>query len=457
MLNIVEILKGVETATNEAKLSASAAASSAGEAKAAEESAAAMALRVSTEGLILLNQAAKMIVNTDVDQIAQTEWKSPSQGAVIHGGTLTCKQPRLAYAPEDSLKHSTFWMTSDEAGENVIYPMHTEAGLSHELKIHLMKPNTTYFAFSNQTTDKGAVSRKTTPLKLVTADVLQFIKPPVINAPQAGTEVMWNGVKVVIAPPVVEPGGTLQQDKIEVKFSVNGVEQPIVTVNAAQAYVDLPTLARKADIDLQVRVYDRLRGRSDWSEVREFRTKNVEHGMRVDGGIALGNPDGSPYTYVDGKHGFNVIPPDESVYGNSYFFLDYWKSVPLPGISSAQQKDPNSGVSNTERLMQSDVLNYHSDVRSEKGSYPAIHCANLVYEGCDDFFLMNKEELKDVMQYSGKFGLPVFSGEYHSSTNHAPYTYVGYFWAYNADNKTLFNKARNYSAKTIPCRRILID
>lgn len=59
-----------------------------------------------------------------------------------------------------------------------------------------------------------------------TTDKFQFIQAPVITAPQEDAEVMWSGLKLVIATPVVEQGGTLQQDKIEAEVSKNGKLYP---------------------------------------------------------------------------------------------------------------------------------------------------------------------------------------------------------------------------------------
>ena len=289
VLNIVEILRDVNAATGDARGSATAAAASADEAKefarlagVAHQSTLTekvrvrdegdkQVLRVSTEGLNLLHMAEQTIRNTDVDQIAQPEWESPVQNAVIHGGTLKCKAARLAYAPQDSLKHSSFWMTSDEAGENVVYPVHSEAGLSHELKIHLMKPNTTYYAFSNQTTDKGAVSRKTVPLKLTTADVLQFVAPPETLEPLEGQAYSGATMRMRLKPIVVDPSQPAQHTKTEyrVKFGDTEIIHKTITTNLLDE--KLPFLERLKDFVLEVRVYDEVRGWSGWTTVN-FKT-----------------------------------------------------------------------------------------------------------------------------------------------------------------------------------------
>ncbi|OBQ46461.1 hypothetical protein [Halodesulfovibrio spirochaetisodalis] len=275
VLNIVQILENVQTATANAQGSASAAAASADEARefarlAGVEHAALVAagdeqaLRISREGLVLLNQAASMLANTDVDQIARPSIVSHENGAVIHGGTLRASEARLAYAPQDSLKHTSFWMTSDEAGENVVYPVHTEAGLEHELRVHLMEPNTTYYAFCNQTTDKDEVSRAAVPVRLVTADVLQYIRIRDLSCFMTNGEVDPYYATLTFSNVTNESDEalTVQKTQVEVfRADEKIIEKEYVTSDHTNI---LPILPLATQLRLRVRVETAQRGWTEW-------------------------------------------------------------------------------------------------------------------------------------------------------------------------------------------------
>lgn len=213
-----------------------------------------------------------------VEQIAQPAIVSHKNGDIIHGGTLRASEPRLAYAPKDSLKHTLFWMCSDEAGEHVVYPVQTETGLEHELKVHLLQTNTTYYPFCSQETDKGAVSRTSAPLKLTTADVLQFVAPPTVLEPTEGGAVTGTKARLVLDTIVVDPSQPAQHTKTEYELkhtsTGNIIKTEVVTDSAKLREIPLPFMERLQDMELWVRVYDEVRG---WSgkTVVQFRTNEI--------------------------------------------------------------------------------------------------------------------------------------------------------------------------------------
>lgn len=139
-----------------------------------------------------------------------------------------------------------------------------------------------------------------------TSAQFQFIQAPQIIAPQQNSQVMWSGLKVVIATPVVEQGGTLQQDNIECEYKKGSGAAKTIRVDKGQLFVDLPTLDMNADHSARVRVHDKVRGWSGWSDWRVFRTKNLRNGMRIDGGRVLDM----------GNYSLLVAPPSTFKYGD---------------------------------------------------------------------------------------------------------------------------------------------
>jgi hypothetical protein len=222
-----------------------------------------------------------------------------------------------------------------------------------------------------------------------TSAQFQFIQAPQIIAPQQNSQVMWSGLKVVIATPVVEQGGTLQQDKIECEYKKGSEAVKTIRVDKAQLFVDLPTLERNADHSARVRVHDKVRGWSGWTDWRAFRTKNFGHGVRVDGGIAIGINENTPITYPDGKKGYSIFAPG-SVRVERKWGLEE-RVTELKSIYEISTKDPNTSKQNTDILWR---YNGVGDRNGTVGAPAANYCYNLNFEGCTDFQLPTKEELK---------------------------------------------------------------
>ncbi|MCT4626967.1 hypothetical protein [Halodesulfovibrio sp.] len=305
VLNIVDILRNVNAATGDARGSATAAAASATKAKESARQAEvahqaalvekervhaagneeftrvhdegdAQVLRITRESTAILETAAGLVPNTDVCQVAPPEWASPAYGATINGGSLKVHPARMAYSA-DTLAATTFWMCSDPEGTDVVYPRHTEVvtdennGLSHELHLHYLNTNTTYYPFCEQKSNKGAVSRVAAPLKVVTGDVLQFVAPPETLEPLEGQAYSGATMRMRLKPIVVDPSQPAQHTKTEyrVKFGDTEIVHKTITTNLLDE--KLPFLERLKDFVLEVRVYDKVRGWSGWSTVN-FKT-----------------------------------------------------------------------------------------------------------------------------------------------------------------------------------------
>lgn len=295
VLNIVEILRDVNAATGDARGSATAAAASADEAKefarlagVAHQSTLnekervhaegdAQVLRISQESTGILEAAAGMVPNTDVSQVAPPEWAAPEYGATIHGGTLKVHPARVAYS-SDSLASTTFWMCSDPEGKNIVYPRHTEVvtdendGLSHDLHIHYLTTNATYYPFCEQKSNKGAVSRVAAPLKVVTADVLQFIAPLVFSNISNGDTINGAGLHIQFDPITVDPSQAAQHVRTELRVLCNGKEHYHAVLTHGLLNIHIPYIDGLSSCVAEARAYDNVRGWSEWSRVT-FSTK----------------------------------------------------------------------------------------------------------------------------------------------------------------------------------------
>jgi hypothetical protein len=109
------------------------------------------------------------------------------------------------------------------------------------------------------------------------------------------------------------------------------------------------------------------------------------------GGTAIG-----PYDFADGQTGFLIVPPSstwltQTHYG--YYNIDM-TTLGLSSNLSPDWIDPNTGINNTQLL-----CTYNgSDEYTEPYNNPVHHCNNLVYDGCNDYFLPNKNELHFIYQ-----------------------------------------------------------
>ncbi|MCT4627939.1 hypothetical protein [Halodesulfovibrio sp.] len=219
---------------------------------------------------------AEKKVKLAADTIATPAIISHQNGAVTHGGILRASEPRLAYAPEDTLKCTAFWMCSDAEGKNIAYPVHKENGVEHNIRVHLLQTNKTYYAFCNQETDKGVVSLDSKAVRLATADVLQFIAPPVCTNIKDGDTIKVAGQAITFAQAVTDPSSPSAHTKTQVVVTFEGAEvfNYIETDPAKLLTITLPFFGSSRDVEIKSRFYDEVR---KWSE---YTVLNVTTRMR---------------------------------------------------------------------------------------------------------------------------------------------------------------------------------
>ncbi|OBQ52117.1 DUF1566 domain-containing protein [Halodesulfovibrio spirochaetisodalis] len=326
------------------------------------------------------------VVDVPVDAPAFT---SPANHATGIGETPTLTI--TAGSSDDTTKHHehTEFVISTDLLRTAVVVESGELGAVTSWKVPAEKLQTGSHLYLHARTKWGDTWSGWTTIDVFTTDLFQFIEAPTILAPQEGSEVMWTGLKAVIATPVIEEGGTLQQDKIEAEISKNGEVIHTETVNVGQKFVDLPTQERNTALTMRVRVHDAVRGWSAWSEVRAFRTKTVGNGARFDGGIAIS------HTFANGQQGYLIVAPASKRIQRQWGLRG--TNTSLTDITSASIKDPRTGAQNTAILCSS-PYNSMNDAYGSFGAPAAEYCDNLVFEGCNDFFLPNKDELARIIE-----------------------------------------------------------
>lgn len=319
--------------------------------------------------------------------------------------------------------------------------------------------NTNEHLYLHTCTQWGDTWSGWTTIDVFTSDQFQFIQAPTILAPQEGSEVMWSGLKAVIATPVIEEGGTLQLDKIEAEISKDGEVIHTETVNVGQTFVDLPTQERNTALTIRVRVHDAVRGWSVFSEVRAFKTKNIGHGARVDGGIAIGNTDGTPYEFADGESGWLVVIPGSQRRRLAWGL--YGKDTRLTNVDTSSDKDGCTGAHNTAVLCSGSYSGF-KDGQGSVGSPAATYCSRKIFEGYTDWFLPSKDELKLICQnkaaidtsdesVSGK--LSQLGDNYMWSSSE---DLSGSAWERRASTGECSHTYKYSLRWVVPCRRVII-
>ncbi len=194
---------------------------------------------------------------------------------------------------------------------------------------------------------------------------------------------------------------------------------------------------------------DSTRGWSAWVGGVPFITEVIGHGVRTDGGVAIG-----PHLCADGKVVWFIVAP------SSQRIKTQWGpttvNTGIEDLANDTYGDPNTGEANLEKIRAIDGPTF--------SQFPAFkHCADLSFEGCADYFLPNVDELRwvvaakeiiDAADDSGGNLFSVWKEHYWSSSENGAQAAFIRQPELGAAYSTWYNKGSNYYV--VPCRRQII-
>lgn len=408
-------------------------------------------LQTWTEGQLASEWSKPFVMTVHDVPINPPTITSPADNAQNIGETPTIViTPGSADNPDAVHDGTKITITNDPAGNDEV-ASYTAQGAVTSWKVPAGQIQTNKHLYIHaQTSWNGVWSPKVT-IDVFTSAQFTFIEAPKILAPQEGSEVMWSGLKCILAEPVIEAGGTLNHIKTNVEIYKGEELVENLEATANMRAVSIPDLERATDFTMRANFEDGDRGVSTWSDVRAFRTKNVGHGVRVDGGTAIGYPDGRPYSFADNRLGYMVVPPQSECIFSSWGLEDK-KIYSITRVGSRNGTDKETGEYKTKQL-----ASINHTYGASIGAVAARYCYNLSFEGCSDYFLPNMNELQ--IMYLNESLLEVsFGGNIWSSSIYDDF----HTWFFSSFEK-LFRSSnggapqRTWKYLVIPCRRILID
>ena len=154
---------------------------------------------------------------------------------------------------------------------------------------------------------------------------------------------------------------------------------------------DMSVIPRGSNYQLDARHVGQQVGPSEWSPAVTVEFPTVGHGIRVDGGIAIGDASGGVITFADGKKGYLVVTPASQRKASMKWGL-YSTDTTLANYTSSGFTDAKTGAQNTD-VLTSSTYSGINDGQGSVGAPAATYCQHLVFEGCTDFFLPNYNEM----------------------------------------------------------------
>jgi hypothetical protein len=376
---------------------------------------------------------------------------SPADNATGIGETPTITiNPGSADNPDAVHDGTKITITNDPTGNDEV-ASYTAQGAVTSWKVPAGQIQTNKHLYIHaQTSWNGVWSPKVT-IDVFTSAQFTFIEAPKILAPQEGSEVMWNGLKCVLAPPVIEAGGTLKHRKTIVEIYKGETKVQTVEATSNLLAVNILDLERATDFKMRAQFDDEDRGSSAWSDWRAFRTKNIGNGVRVEGGIAV------LHTFNNGQKGYLIVPPGSQRTHKNWG--QGGRDTSLYNISVRSRKDIHSGAYNTAVLCSS-AYSSHQDNYGNIGSPAAAHCNNFIFEGHSDFFLPNKQQLATIIANKN-----IIDAADETTGSKFSDIYTDYIWTssehsnFDAWNQRPKDGLQNYGSKNtqhwvIPCRAV---
>lgn len=152
-----------------------------------------------------------------------------------------------------------------------------------------------------------------------------------------------------------------------------------------------PAVVRGNSYKLDARHVGQQVGPSEWGPTVTVEFPTIGHGIRVDGGIAVGDSSGGLITFADGKKGYLVVTPASQRKASMKWGL-YSTDTTLANYTSSGFTDAKTGAQNTD-VLTSSTYSSVNDGQGSVGAPAATYCQNLEFEGCADFFLPNYNEM----------------------------------------------------------------
>jgi hypothetical protein len=377
---------------------------------------------------------------------------SPADNATGIGETPTITiTPGSADNPDAVHDGTKITITNDPAGKDEV-ASYTAQGAVTSWKVPAGQIQTNKHLYIHaQTSWNGVWSPKVT-IDVFTSAQFTFIEAPKILAPQEDSEVMWSGLKCILAAPVIEVGGTLKHTKTIVEVYKGETKVQTVEATSNLLAVALEELERNTAFKIRAQFDDDDRGLSAWSEMREFRTKASKHGERVDGGVLVGNIDGSSINFLDGKEGWILVAPPTTWARKQWYTTEDVDSI-LQNISNESRVDVQTGDENTHKL----VTNHGSAAQA------AYYCKKQVInvEGIPYYSLLNLNELAlvlsntELIDKAFNVASPKLSEIVHCWSSTEQIDWAAWVVYPGPNNKAWITNAHKKDGHwVIPCRRV---
>jgi hypothetical protein len=172
------------------------------------------------------------------------------------------------------------------------------------------------------------------------------------------------------------------------------------------------------------------------------------HGTTVAGGTAIG-----PHYFADGKVGYIVVP-DSSVWLSGklygYYEVETTDVLDMELCESNRSSDVNTGIVNTQQM----CTLTGDDYRTTPNDNAVHYCNDLVYDGCDDFFLPNVTEALFIYENKELLNITWDDFDFDALWTSSQYTSNKFTWAISASGDVEY-EYRYDPRGVIPIRRIV--
>jgi hypothetical protein len=313
----------------------------------------------------------------------------------------------------------------------------------------------------------GNVSLETT----ATAEVVNgYVVAPTLLSPVAGAKIGTTNCTFITS---AFSSFGLDDTHVSTDYRIRDMSGNVVylqnsTTDLITHITDMSEIPRGNNYQLDARHVGQQVGPSEYGPAVTVEFPTVMHGMRVAGGIAIGDASGDLFTFADGKKGYLVVTPASQRKASIKWGL-YGTDTTLPNYTSGGFTDTKTGAQNTD-VLTSSTYSSVNDGQGSVGAPAAAYCQNLEFEGCTDFFLPNYNEtilirthksLIDSLDETGTAN-PTFKlsnwgfGSVHGaslwcssecSSDHA--------WAASASSEGGYNKGHQYGVGA--ARRIIVQ
>jgi hypothetical protein len=384
----------------------------------------------------------------------------PADGATGLGETPALATTAYTHPAKTAQRGTVFEVSKkadDFTGDNLVYSSGEVVGIAATTAKGKLQTNTKYYQRAKHVDALDGISEWSAVTCFTTTGSFVTVDQPTGKAPVAGAELSSPDGLTLTSNPFATTGGSDTHAASQWQIAKNPNFDTIHwdsnedSANKVSKSVPDGTAERGETYYWRCRHKGANKGWSDWSAPLTFSVINIGNGVRVDGGIAIS------HTFTDGQQGYIIVAPASKRTTKKWGL--YNLDTSLANLSSASSKDPKSGAQNTSVLC-SGSYSSHNDGQGSVGAPAAEYCDNLIFEGCNDFFLPNKEELAKIIsqkaiidaadETSGNKFSSIGSNYIWSSSEDTS----NYAWVQRpSDGQGSYGKGSDYFV--VPCRRFI--